>query len=610
MLLKFCGAAKEVTGSNYLLEVAGKRVLVDCGMHQGDHEEANYEPFPYAANSIDAVLLTHAHIDHSGRIPKLVREGFRGKIYATLPTIELTEILWDDSVRLMREDAEWQTSKNERRGLPAVEPLYGQEDADAAKKLFEPVNYDQRLDIFDGISVRFRDAGHILGSSIIEMLLTEANKVVRIVFSGDLGPMQTVMERAPAEITDADYVVIESTYGNREHKDNLTTRNEFQTMMKEIFATKKAKVFIPTFVVDRAQRIMYELALLRGQGVGNGMPVYFDSPMGVKATKLYETHLDLMSQELQAYRREGGNPFSSDDIQYVSTKEESQAVNNQKFGVVLAGSGMCNGGRIVHHLKNGIWEPDNHVIFVGYQAQGTLGRRIVDGAKTVRIAGESVNVNAQIHTIGGFSAHSDRTDLLAWAERFRPTMPKFFVTHGEADASQSLADALNTRGFETLVPELDMEVALTPREAGVKISEAIAEAKAAPVPEQIAETEAPADPSGVAAQEAASAAAETPARESEPAASAPEEAGKTVEPAKEAPTPAQVKEAKEQKHTAEKKARRASRKTVTALENLNDQMRDVYELAARGELSAETQSLIDAVTVLINTILEKNMKAR
>ena len=245
MLLKFCGAAKEVTGSNYLLEVAGKRVLVDCGMHQGDHEEANYEPFPYAANSIDAVLLTHAHIDHSGRIPKLVREGFRGKIYATLPTIELTEILWDDSVRLMREDAEWQTSKNERRGLPAVEPLYGQEDADAAKKLFEPVNYDQRLDIFDGISVRFRDAGHILGSSIIEMLLTEANKVVRIVFSGDLGPMQTVMERAPAEITDADYVVIESTYGNREHKDNLTTRNEFQTMMKEIFATKKAKVFIP-----------------------------------------------------------------------------------------------------------------------------------------------------------------------------------------------------------------------------------------------------------------------------------------------------------------------------------------------------------------------------
>ena len=589
MLLKFCGAAKEVTGSNYLLEVAGSRILVDCGMHQGDREEANYEPFPYAPSSIDAVLLTHAHIDHSGRIPRLVREGFRGKIYATLPTIELTEILWDDSVRLMREDAEWQTAKNARRGLPPVEPPYGQEDADAAKKLFEPVNYDSRVDITPSVSVRFRDAGHILGSSIIEMMLTEADKVVRIVFSGDLGPMQTVMERAPAEITDADYVVIESTYGNREHKDNLTTRNEFQTLMKEIFAKKKAKVFIPTFVVDRAQRIMYELALLRGQGIGTGMPVYFDSPMGVKATKLYESHLDLMSQELQAYRREGGNPFSSDDIQYVSTKEESQAVNNQNFGLVLAGSGMCSGGRIVHHLKNGIWNPDNHVIFVGYQAHGTLGRRIVDGAKTVRIAGESINVEAQIHTIGGFSAHSDRTDLLAWAERFRPTMPKFFVTHGEADASQSLADALGTRGFEALVPDLDQEIALEPRKAGQTIIEAIAEAKAAPMPEQIAETEAPADPSGAAAAEAAP----------EPAKTSAEARNKPAPEAEPAPT-------KDEKHTAEKKQRRANRKAVTALENIGDQMREVYARAASGELTAESQPLLDAVAVLLDSILARS----
>jgi len=592
MLLKFCGAAKEVTGSNYLLEVAGTRLLIDCGMRQGENEAANAEPFPYAANSIDAVLLTHAHIDHSGRIPKLVREGFAGKIYATLPTIELTEILWDDSVRLMREDAEWQSVKNARRGLPPVEPIYGQEDADAAKKLFEPVNYDSRVDIAPGVSVRFRDAGHILGSSIIELLLAEGEKVVRIVFSGDLGPMQTVMERAPAEITDADYVVIESTYGNREHKDNRTTREEFQALMKEIFATKKAKVFIPTFVVDRAQRIMYELALLRGQGVGTGMPVYFDSPMGVKATKLYESHLDLMSQELQAYRREGGNPFSSEDIKYVSTKEESQAVNSQKFGVVLAGSGMCNGGRIVHHLKNGIWEPDNHVIFVGYQAHGTLGRRIVDGARTVRIAGESVNVNAQIHTIGGFSAHSDRTDLLAWAERFRPTMPKFIVTHGEADASQSLAEALNTRGFETLVPDLDQELVLKPRAAGTKISDAIAEAKAAPLPKQIAETEAPADPSGAAAAEAAA----RPAVEKRPSAPL------SAEAEKEPPV------SKEEKRTAEKKQRRANRKAVTALENIGDQMREVYERATSGELTAESQPLLDAVAVLLDSILNQSSK--
>ena len=587
MLLKFCGAAKEVTGSNYLLEAGGHRFLVDCGMHQGEREDANDDPFPYAANSIDAVLLTHAHIDHSGRIPKLVKEGFRGKIYATLPTIELTEILWDDSVRLMREDAEWQSAKNARRGLPPAEPIYGQEEADAAKKLFTPVNYDSRLEILPGVSVRFRDAGHILGSAILEILIEEEGRIVRLVFSGDLGPMQTVMGRAPAEITDADYVVIESTYGNREHKDNQQTRDEFQTLMKDIFAKKKGKVFIPTFVVDRAQRIMYELELLRGQGVGGGMPVFFDSPMGVKVSKLYENHLDLMSQEIQTYRRDGGNPFSSEDIRYVSTREESQAVNNLGFGVVMAGSGMCNGGRIVHHLKNGIWNPDNHVVFVGYQAHGTLGRRIVDRAKTVRIAGEAVNVNAQIHTIGGFSAHADRTDLLGWAERFRPTMPKFFVTHGEAEAAESLAEALKTRGFEALVPELEQEVALVPREAGQKLSEEIADAKAAPLPEKIAETETPADPGGAAVAEEKNA----PAAKSEAA----------------APRPAAEKPlTKEQKKTAEKKARRANRRAVKVLEDIGDQMREIYEKAGSGEIAAESQPLLDAVAVLLDSIIAQS----
>ncbi|MGP1412705.1 MBL fold metallo-hydrolase [Pyramidobacter piscolens] len=587
MLLKFCGAAKEVTGSNYLLEAGGHRFLVDCGMHQGEREDANDDPFPYAANSIDAVLLTHAHIDHSGRIPKLVKEGFRGKIYATLPTIELTEILWDDSVRLMREDAEWQSAKNARRGLPPAEPIYGQEEADAAKKLFTPVNYDSRLEILPGVSVRFRDAGHILGSAILEILIEEEGRIVRLVFSGDLGPMQTVMGRAPAEITDADYVVIESTYGNREHKDNQQTRDEFQTLMKDIFAKKKGKVFIPTFVVDRAQRIMYELELLRGQGVGAGMPVFFDSPMGVKVSKLYESHLDLLSQEIQTYRRDGGNPFSSEDIRYVSTREESQAVNNRNFGVVMAGSGMCNGGRIVHHLKNGIWNPDNHVVFVGYQAHGTLGRRIVDRAKTVRIAGEAVNVNAQIHTIGGFSAHADRTDLLGWAERFRPTMPKFFVTHGEAEAAESLAEALKTRGFEALVPELEQEVALVPREAGQKLSEAIADAKAAPLPEKIAETETPADPGGAAVAEEKNA----PAAKSEAA----------------APRPAAEKPlTKEHKKTAEKKARRANRRAVKVLEDIGDQMREIYEKAGSGEIAAESQPLLDAVAVLLDSIIAQS----
>lgn len=591
MLLKICGAAREVTGSNYLLEIGGRRVLIDCGMHQGTNEQANYEPFPYAANSIDAVLLTHGHIDHSGRIPKLVKEGFKGKIYCTLPTVELVKILWDDSVKIMREDAQWRSNKNVRRGLPPVEPLYGQEEADAAKELFVPVSYDSRIEVVPGVSVRFRDAGHILGSSIIEMLLEEKGKIVRIVFSGDLGPLKTVMERSPAEITDADYVLIESTYGNREHKNNEETREEFQSLMKKIFAEKKAKVFIPTFVVDRAQRIMYELALLREKGVGGGTPVYFDSPMGVKATRLYHEHMDLMSDEIQAYRLKGGEPFSSEDVIEVSTRSQSQAINNKKYGIVLAGSGMCNGGRIVHHLKNGIWNPDNHIVFVGYQARGTLGRRIVDGAKRVRVCGESVDVKAEIHTIGGFSAHADRTDLLSWAERFRPTMPCFLVTHGEEPASESLAEALQTRGFEAFVPYVGQEITLEPRKAGEKIRAAIADSHAAPKPVRIDESEVPADPSGQAV---------SAVHGSENEKEVTSEKNTLLEkiPAVERNTSISSR------GTLRRNLNR--RLMVSKIEAIEERMRDVCFKAGRGKITAESMPLLESVSVLLDVILKNS----
>ena len=560
MRLKFCGAAQEVTGSNYLLEVGGHRVLIDCGVHQGEGEYLNEAPFPYAANSIDAVVLTHAHIDHSGRIPKLVKEGFRGKIYATLPTVELAEILWDDSVRLMREEAEWKTRKNQRRGLPPAEPLYTQEDADAAKKQLAPMSYDSRFEAVPGVSVRFRDAGHILGSSLLECVLTEDEKVVRLVFSGDLGPVKTVMERPPAEIGDADYVVIESTYGGREHKSIQETRNEFQTLMEDILAKKKSKIFIPTFAVGRAQRIMYELAVLRDKGVGGHIPVFFDSPMGVRATKLYDAHMDMLSHEIQDYRRREGSPFSEEDLQYVVTKEESQAVNRQKFGIVLAGSGMCNGGRIIHHLKNGLWNPDNHVIFVGYQAHGTLGRRIVDGAKSVRIAGETVNVNAAIHTIGGFSAHADRSDLLHWAEAFRLSMPYFFVTHGEPESAKSLSDALSERGFDTLVPHMLQEVTLTPRSAGQRMSEAAAESQAV------------SDSLSAQTGSVETKVADKPVREESP------------------------------------KTPQTDQRLMGALEKLGDQLRDLYQRAEDGSLNTDVQPLLDAVSVLLETAAQKSRR--
>lgn len=462
MRLKILGAAGEVTGSNYMLEVGSKKVLVDCGLHQGrDEETKNREPFHFDPTSVDAVILTHAHIDHTGRVPLLVKQGFKGRILATLPTVELTEVLWRDSARLMKEEAQWKTKKNYRKGLPEVLPLFEDEDVDVALGFLSPVTYDDKIEVVPGIMVRFRDAGHIMGSAILEIWLDEGEESVKIVFSGDLGPQKTVMERSPAVITGADYVVIESTYGDREHKTNEESREEFQTLMKQILA-KRSKVFIPTFVVDRAQRVMYELMLLQDQEtLASDIPIYFDSPMGVKATKIYEDHLDLCSSEIQEYRHSGKSPFSPERLNYVSGVEESQAINDVDHAIVLAGSGMCNGGRIVHHLKHGIWNPENHVVFVGYQAMGTLGRRLVDGQKKLRIAGEDVTVRAQLHTINGFSAHADRRDLLTWAGNFSESSPAFLVTHGEPQAANSLAGALEEAGYQATVPVVDQEFELT-----------------------------------------------------------------------------------------------------------------------------------------------------
>lgn len=461
MKLRVLGAAKEVTGSGYLLQLGERQVLVDWGLHQGDNEEANYEPLPFDATSIDALVLTHAHVDHSGRIPLLCKEGFKGPVFCTLPTAELAELLWRDSAKLMAEDARMRTRKNARRGLPPVEPLYGNDQVEVACKRLHPCSFDDMVSVIDGLQVRFRDAGHIMGSSIVEAFLTEGEEKVKIVFSGDLGPVDAVMEREPSVISNADYVLIESTYGNREHRSNEDTRAEFTELMTRLTA-EEGKVFVPTFVVDRAQRVLYELSLLRDQGIGVDMPVFFDSPMGARVTEIYNSHLDLMSSEVQQYRREGHNPFE-EGVTYVSSPEESKKLNELPKGIFLAGSGMATGGRITHHLKNNLFDPKVHVVFVGYQARGTLGRALVDGAKRVRINGEEVAVKAKIHTLGGFSAHADRTDLLTWAENFRPSMPQFIVVHGEEESSEALQSALRDRGFSALVPNRGDEFDLAGR---------------------------------------------------------------------------------------------------------------------------------------------------
>lgn len=440
-----------------MIETALYKVLVDCGFHQGQDEEKHEgESFTFDPSSVDALLLTHAHIDHSGRIPLLVKEGFKGKVYCTFATAELVEILWRDSARLMGEEAEWRTRKNSRKGLPPVEPLYTEKEVEDSLGLLSPIPYDEVIEIIKGLKVRFREAGHILGSSIIEAWVSENNgdKAVKVVFSGDLGPLEGVIEKPPTLIEEADFVLIESTYGDRLHKSLEDTRKEFENALKDALMTS-AKVLVPTFVVDRAQRVLYELDRFQKKFPDIEMPkIYLDSPMGVKVTEIYGKYIPHLSRELKDMFLKGDDPFEPENFQFIRSAEESKALNDQKSGIILAGSGMCSGGRIMHHLKHNLYKPDTHVFFVGYQARGTLGRRLVDGAREIRIAGEDVSVKAQFNTLNGFSAHADRNDLLEWAGNF-PKKTRFIVVHGEPKSAKALAMGLNDKGYASQVPALN-----------------------------------------------------------------------------------------------------------------------------------------------------------
>ncbi len=435
MNLTFYGAAGEVTGSCYLLEAAGSRVLIECGLIQGSakDEARNHEPFPFDPASIDAVILSHSHIDHSGRIPYLIKSGYSGPVYSHRASVDLCEIMLRDSGFIQEKDAEWENRKRERKGLDLVEPLYTAKDADAAITSFKPLDYKSAQKILPNIELCLHDAGHILGSSIVELNVTENGINKKLVFSGDLGQSGIPILRDPAIIKSADILLLESTYGDRCHKDQRATYLEIEDVFSEA-NSKSGIILIPAFAVGRTQEILYLFAKHYEEwGLGR-WKIFLDSPLAIRATEVYEKHHRIYDKEAAAFYGKAGFKDLLPNLRYTRTSEESMQLNRIHSGaIIIAGSGMCTGGRIKHHLKHNAWRNHAHVMMVGYQAHGTTGRALVDGASEITLWGETIRVAAQVHTIGGLSAHGDQHDLLAWLEHFESS-PQIYLVHGETEA--------------------------------------------------------------------------------------------------------------------------------------------------------------------------------
>ena len=466
MKITFCGASKTVTGSNYLIEAEDKKLLLDCGMFQGSarEEQMNFESFIYNPKDIDYLILSHAHIDHSGRIPKLVREGFNGKIYTTHATYDLCEIMLMDSANIGMQDAEWENRKRVRKGLTPIEPLYNTNDVKESLKLFKPVYYNQEIKIDDTFTFRLQDAGHILGSAIVELFINEDGKTTKLVFSGDLGMPERPILMDPTFIEDADYLIIESTYGDRDHP---TYTDSTKSLIKIIDDTsqKGGTVVIPSFAVGRTQDLIYQLnSYYDGEGLEEykKIPIYIDSPMAVSTTKVFEKNSNLFDEDAKNLILSGDNPFDFENIFYVRDVEESKRLNAVKYPkVIISASGMATAGRVRHHLKHNLWDPKNSVIIVGYQAEGSTGRKLVEGAKKVSLLGEEIKVEASIYSLQGFSAHADRTMLLNWIGHFKKFPKKIFLVHGEEKAITALKSEIENKWQANVhVPDLGDSVEL------------------------------------------------------------------------------------------------------------------------------------------------------
>lgn len=466
------GATRTVTGSCFLLENADTRFLVDCGMFQGgkEIEKRNQSIGKYRPRDLKYIILTHAHMDHSGLIPRAIKEGFKGKILCTLATFELCRIMLRDSAHIQETEAEWQNRKNIRSGLKPVEPLYTTEDAQRSLAFFQPMEPDECFQISPDVEICFHKAGHILGASFLEICFQEKGLKNKVIFSGDIGRQEALIVPDPEIIEEADFLFVESTYGNRFHKSLEDSKAELLSAILEGIKNGE-KIIIPAFAVERTQEILYMLHEFRRNGQYPSIPVYLDSPLAILATEIFKKFPEYFDEETARLIAQGESPLDLPELKYSRTAEESMAINRQPgSAIIIASSGMCNAGRIKHHLKHNLWRSGAQVVITGFQAEGTLGRAIVDGAKKVRIFQEDVVVRAKIHTIGGFSAHADQKELLAWIGHFKNPKLKIFVIHGEESASLAFARSIQDAfPFDVKVPHWLETIALIPSKEGAAL---------------------------------------------------------------------------------------------------------------------------------------------
>ncbi len=455
MKIQFYGAAKTVTGSCHILHINGKTILLDCGLYQGrgEKEFAN-EEFDFNPKEVDYVILSHAHIDHSGRIPLLYKMGFKGEVLSTEATMDLCSIMLPDSGHIHESEVEWKNRKRKRQGLKMLEPLYTVKLAEASISLFRAFPYDEMIEVFDGLKIRFRDAGHLLGSAIIEVYITEKDQEeVKLVYSGDLGNINKAIIKDPSIINYTDYLIMETTYGSRVHPEIRENLKELLKIIKETFA-RGGNVIIPSFAVGRTQEILYELNKYVENEDLKDITVYIDSPLAIQATKIFESHNEDYDKEAKELVMKGDYPFRFDGLKFSVSATDSAEINKiQSKAIVISASGMCDAGRIKHHLKHNLWRKESSIIFVGYQAEGTLGRFIRDGAKIVKIFGEPIAVNAHIYNLEGLSGHADRNGLFNWVEGFMEKPKEILLVHGDKQEQESFQKLLDSKGYSSRIVE-------------------------------------------------------------------------------------------------------------------------------------------------------------